>query len=76
MGVILTSKVVTSSERRMRPKSVQPGNREWVTAIQAVNAQGWMVPPYIIFAGTYYLSAWYEGSDIPEDFKIALSENG
>jgi hypothetical protein len=76
MGVISTSKVVTGSERRTRPKSVQPGNREWVTVIQAINSQGWKVPPYIIFAGTYHLSAWYEGSDIPADFKLALSENG
>jgi hypothetical protein len=33
MGVISTSKVVTSSERRGRLRTIQPGNREWVTAI-------------------------------------------
>jgi hypothetical protein len=36
MGVISTAKVVTGSERRSRPKAVQPGNREWVTVIQGV----------------------------------------
>lgn len=33
MGVISTGAVVTASERRGRPKTVQPGNREWTTVI-------------------------------------------
>jgi len=40
MGVISTSKVITGSERKGRPRTIQPGNREWVTAIEAVNAKG------------------------------------
>jgi hypothetical protein len=36
MGKITTQLVVTGSERRYRPKAVQPGNREWVTLIQAL----------------------------------------
>ena len=51
MGMISSGVVVTGSERRGRPKSVQPGNREWVTVIQAINAEGWAVPPFIIGAG-------------------------
>ena len=57
MGKITTQLVVTGSERRGRPKSIQPGNREWVTAIAAINAAGWSVPPFLIFAGQYHLSA-------------------
>src|SRR5438034_638318 len=34
MGVISTGAVVTGSERRNRPKQVQPGNQEWTTVIQ------------------------------------------
>jgi hypothetical protein len=33
MGKITTQLVVTGSERRGRPKAIQPGNREWVTVI-------------------------------------------
>jgi hypothetical protein len=33
MGVIGSMKVVTGSERRTRPKLIQPGDREWVTII-------------------------------------------
>jgi len=49
MGVIATAKVVTSSEAKSRPKTTQPGNREWVSIIQGVNSYGWALPPFIIF---------------------------
>jgi hypothetical protein len=76
MGKITTQLVVTGSERRGRPKAVQPGNREWTTLIQAINAAGWTVPPFLIFAGQYHLSAWYEEDEIPRDWAIAVSDNG
>jgi hypothetical protein len=33
MGVIASGMVVIGLERLGRPKSVQPGNREWITVI-------------------------------------------
>jgi hypothetical protein len=75
MGKIMTQLVVTGSERRGRPKAIQPGNRKWVTVIQGINAAGWAIPPFIIFAGQHHLSAWYE-EDIPQDWAIAVSDNG
>ena len=51
MGKISAQLVVTGSERRGRPKAIQTGNREWVTAIHGVNATGWAILPFIIFAG-------------------------
>jgi hypothetical protein len=65
MGVISSGIVVTSSERRGRPKSVQPGNREWVTAIQAINAEGQAIDPFIVVAGQYHLANWYRESNLP-----------
>jgi hypothetical protein len=44
--------------------------------IAAINAAGWSVPPFLIFAGKYHLSAWYEEADIPHDWAIAVSDNG
>ena len=76
MGKITTQLVVTGSERRGRPKAIQPGNREWVTVIAAINAAGWAIPPFLIFAGKYHLSAWYEEAEIPRDWAIAVSDNG
>ncbi|KAJ8117393.1 hypothetical protein OPT61_g1382 [Boeremia exigua] len=71
MGKITTQLVVIGSERRGRPKTVQPGDREWVTVIAAINAAGWSVPPFLVFAGKYHLSAWYEEAEIPRNWAIA-----
>jgi hypothetical protein len=76
MGMIVARAVITSSERRGRPKTVQQGNREWVTVIQGINATGWAVPPFIIFQGKHHLTAWYKEKDLPHDWVIAVSENG
>jgi hypothetical protein len=69
MGVISLRLVITGSERRSSSwlKAVQPGDREWATVIVAINALGFAIPPFIIIASMYYLSAWYEGNDIPLD---------
>jgi len=60
MGIIIAAIVVTTSDGRSKAKQAQPGNREWVTVIQGVNALGWAIPPFIILAGQYYLANWYQ----------------
>lgn len=75
MGVATTSKVICGSKTRgSRAKSLQPGNREWVTAIITINGAGTVLPPQIIFAGKKHQSQWY--IDIPKDYRISTSENG
>jgi hypothetical protein len=76
IGVISSGIVVTGSERRGRPKSVQPGNREWVTAIQAINAEGRAIDPFIIVAGQYHLANWYRESNLPATWAISTTQNG
>jgi hypothetical protein len=76
MGVIASGMVVTGTDRRGRPKSVQPGNREWITVIQAINAEGQAIPPFIMGAGQYHLANWYRDSNLPGDWAIATSPNG
>lgn len=68
--------VVTSSERHARPKTMQQGNREWATVIQAINSTGWAVPPYIVVAGRYHLSSWYDDDTIPKEWRIQTSPKG
>ncbi|KAM9874243.1 transposase [Verticillium dahliae] len=72
MGVINSGIVVTSSEKRSSVKKKQPGNREWVTVIQGVGANGFCVPPFVVFSGKYHLSSWYEDDVIPRDWKVAI----
>jgi len=76
MGVISIATVVTSSDGRVKAKRLQPGNREWVTVIQSVNSQGWKVPPFVIVAGKNHLSSWYQNSDFPPKWVIAVTDNG
>lgn len=51
MGVIATARVITGTDRAGRPRTTQPGNREWVTAIEAISAAGFAIPPFIILEG-------------------------
>jgi hypothetical protein len=67
MGVIGTMKVVTGSERCTRPQLVQPGDREWVIVIQAICSAGYATPPFIIYKGRVYISAWYKEVGIPHN---------
>lgn len=46
--------IVTGSVRRGRPKAIERGDHEWVMAIDAINAAGWTIPPFFIFAGQYH----------------------
>ena len=50
IGIIFASMVVTTSDGLGRAKLAQPGNREWATVIQGVNALGWTIPLFIILA--------------------------
>ena len=65
--------MVTASERRLKPLGVQPGDREWATLIAAINAKGWVVPPFFIFKAKHHDQAWYHN---PKDWRIGVSGNG
>jgi hypothetical protein len=75
MGVISTSKVITTSDRKGRPRTKQPGNRKWVTVIEAISARGQAIPPFIIFDGKLHQATWYQ-TGIPTTWRIAVSDNG
>ena len=75
MGIASTAKVICGSEtRKFDARAIQPGNREWVTAIIAVNASGWALPPQIILAAENHQSQWYHA--VPKDYTISVSKNG
>ncbi len=48
MGIICAVIVVTCADRRGGGKAVQPGNREWATAIAYINSKGWSVPLFLV----------------------------
>ena len=75
IGVILTAKVITGAERSKRPVSVQPGNREQVTAIDYICTDRQSLLPVIIFEGKMYQLTWYD-TELPRDQVIRVSNNG
>ena len=76
MGVICPAMVVTRADRRGRGKAVQPGNREWATAIACINSEGWSVPPFLVVQGKNHLSNWYTDGGLPPDWVIKPTSNG
>jgi hypothetical protein len=59
-----------------RPRTTQPGNREWVTVIHGVNSKGHSIPAFIILAAKLHLGTWYAESTLPSNWQLAVSENG
>jgi hypothetical protein len=76
MGMITASMVVTRVDKCGKAKSVQPGNREWATAIECINAMGWCIPPFVIVQGAYHLASWTTESGFPLSWVIKPTLNG
>ena len=74
MGLTATAKVVTRAEYYGRRSVLQPGNREWVTVIESVRANGDVLPPCVIFKGKNYRESWFD--NLPNDWRFEVSENG
>ena len=76
LGQGKSQKVVT--EYQDRTKHVPTGGiGELVTAIECIAADGWIMPPMILFAGTVHLENWYrDQTDLPDDYVIATSPTG
>jgi hypothetical protein len=76
MGMIKAGMVITRADRIAKPKAVQPGNREWATAICSVAADGHVVPPFLCVAGRFHLAAWYSDGQIPGNWVVRTTKTG
>jgi hypothetical protein len=66
MGLISTQKVITRIDIYGKGRRLlQPGNREWVTTIKAIGANGYSLPPYMIFKGKVAIASWFD--NLPKD---------
>jgi hypothetical protein len=74
MGLISAQKVVTRADYYGRRHLLQPGNREWVTAIETICADGYSLPPCITFKGKVAIAGWFD--DLPRDWRLEVSNNG
>ena len=75
MGQIKPGMVVTRSDRIGRPKAIQPGTREWATAICCAAADGYVLPPFLCVQGRYHLAPWYHNGHIPSDWVVKPTKN-
>jgi hypothetical protein len=75
LGLTATAKVVTRTSYGRR-SLLQPGNREWVTTIEAISASGYALPPCVIFKGKVFMKAWFGDTDLPATWLFAVSEKG
>ena len=73
MGITTTLKVITGSNTIGRAVVVQPRNRDRVTAIEAINASSWSIPPVIILSRKLHQASWQRS--LPANQVIALSNN-
>ena len=55
--------------------SCQPGNREWVTVIEAISGAEELLPAFVIFEGKKVQDQWVN-LKMDERMKIAVSEKG
>lgn len=46
-----------------------------MTAIEAISADGYSLPPCVVFAGKVYIAGWFE-SNLLGDWRIDVSNNG
>jgi hypothetical protein len=76
MGMIRPGMVVTRSDRVGRPKAIQPGNREWATAICSIASDGYVVPPFLVVKGRFHLASGYSEHQIPDDWAVTTTTNG
>jgi hypothetical protein len=70
MGLIPSQKVVTRAEFYGRISHSQ----EWVTAVESICADGYSLPPCVIFKGKVALASWFE--NLPKDWRFEVSDNG
>jgi Tc5 transposase DNA-binding domain len=75
LGQGKAQRVVT---RHKRAKNIPTGGiGELVTAAECIAADGWVMPPMILFAGTVHLEDWYRDQpDLPDDYIIGTSPTG
>lgn len=73
MGHINRERVICSKYNKdVRVK--EPTNREWVSILECISADGQLLPPFIIFKGKVQKEAWLQ--QLLAGGKIALSEKG
>ena len=68
--------VVTSLEQKGQAKKLQPSNQEWITAIECVATDGFVVLLMLVVQSKHYLTSWYTDSSLLGNWPIQTLPNG
>lgn len=74
LGASTNGRVMASSKKK-RTRCKASGNREWVTIIECISADGKKIMPLVIFKGSSVQAQWFPASNIP-GWHYTHSENG
>ena len=56
MGIIRFYIIIIHSDHIGKPKTIQPGNREWVIAIDNIVGNNYIIPPFLMVKGRFHLA--------------------
>ena len=51
-------------------------NRDFITSVEAISADGEVLPPLLIVQGINHLQQWYTNTALPDDYLIGTSPSG
>jgi len=78
-GIILGQaqkvRVIVKRARR-NPRYTQDGNREMVTMVECISADGRVIPPLYIYKGSSHTMGWHSTVKKDEDVTFAYSPKG
>jgi len=75
LGQALRVKVIVRRRQR-NSRCCQDGNREMVTVIETVSADGRVLPPMFIYKGSAHLMGWHAAVQNEEKATFAWSSKG
>lgn len=66
---------VIISRRDKEAFSNHPGNRQWVSIIECIGMNGYLLPPFIIFQGQRIRESWIDNA-LSKEIRIRVSDHG
>jgi DDE superfamily endonuclease len=74
IGIARGEWIITRHPKR-RAYIASPQERELVTCVETISADGYDIPPMIIIAAKLHMESWYK-NELPDDVLLAVSETG
>ena len=74
--VISSTMVIIKADRKGKRKRIQPGNREWATAITCINIEAHNILSFLVVKGTVHLANWYTKGSLPHNWMVKSTKNG